>query len=256
MKFKTNTGSLLFNSKLAEESDEQAPEVSLYDELLAFSTLLPEEQEAQASKPPAPIPPARPASAPLPSLSLVSSERPSGPLRSTASLQPPKRTPTSELPPSRVITTPSAQAYDRMKELAFELTNRAIETAFEGTKPLASESVRKSTKELTPVPALVRAPVVDDDHFDLHTANIFSITGPLPATRTHTSAPLSLTTCANCGNQADSDEMFCITCGELLEESQAPAVDLTADVACEDCGAVVAGEDIFCPSCGSVISGA
>lgn len=260
MKFKTNTGSLLFNANPAEEGDELAPEVSLYDELLAFSSLLPEEQEAQASQLRALLPPARPASAPLPALSLVSAEHPPerkpGPLRSTGSLLPPNLTPISELPPSRRITAPSAQAYDRMKELALELTNHAIETVFEGTKPLTAESVRKNTKELTPIPAPPRPSVARDEHLDAQATNLFSLTGPLSATSTHNRASASRSTCANCGSQADSDEMFCITCGELLEASQLPAVELILEVRCEDCGTMIAGQDIFCPSCGSVISGA
>ena len=263
MKFKNNTG-LLFNPQSTEGSDEPAFELSLYDELMTFSNLLPEEQEAQVSRPPAPTPPpARPASAPLPPISLVSApppasepppERMSGPLRTTGSL-PPKRPPTAELHPPRAIT-PSAHTYDQMKELAIELTNRAIESVSEGPKPIASVVIRRSTRELTSVPPPGPAPVADDELFDPQTASIFKITGPLPVTKASTSTAPALSICTNCGSHADTDEMFCITCGELLEALQTPAVEVSLDPRCEDCGEVVAGEDIFCPSCGSVISGA
>jgi hypothetical protein len=263
MKFKTNTGSLLFNSQSTEESDEPVFELSLYDELTTFSNLLPEEQESWANQPPAPTPPpARPASAPLPPLSPISAtpapeprpERMSGPLRNTGGLLP-KRPPTSELHPPRAIT-PNAQTYDQMKELAIELTNRAMESVSEGTRPIASEVIRRSTRELTSVPAPEPAPVADDEMFDPQTASLFKITGPLPAAKVYVTTASVLAICTSCGSHADTDEMFCITCGELLEAVQTPAVEIVLDTRCEDCGEAVAGEDIFCPSCGSVMADA
>ena len=59
-----------------------------------------------------------------------------------------------------------------------------------------------------------------------------------------------LVVCTSCGNQSDKEDMFCIACGEFLDEAEAPIKIATI---CIECETIIGNEDIFCPSCGAIV---
>ncbi|MEW6130505.1 MAG: zinc ribbon domain-containing protein [Acidobacteriota bacterium] len=56
--------------------------------------------------------------------------------------------------------------------------------------------------------------------------------------------------CSACGQEANGDELFCIMCGEFIEESE-----ITASLAptCGECGTTLSADDIFCLACGAAV---
>ena len=63
---------------------------------------------------------------------------------------------------------------------------------------------------------------------------------------------LSGQACPTCGAQSEADDLFCMSCGALLN-GVGPA--LPFDPSCTDCSRGVQPDEIFCPWCGSTLSG-
>lgn len=57
--------------------------------------------------------------------------------------------------------------------------------------------------------------------------------------------------CSACGQEAVGDELFCVMCGEFLEESEMVA-DSTLPL-CDECGTQLSADDVFCLSCGTPV---
>lgn len=56
--------------------------------------------------------------------------------------------------------------------------------------------------------------------------------------------------CSDCGQEAHGDELFCVMCGEFIEESEITA---TLAPTCSECGTNLSSDDIFCLSCGATV---
>ena len=110
---------------------------------------------------------------------------------------------------------------------------------------------------------------------DLDLAYLLRVTGPLIALGMAMSADSSLLVCKDCRSQSSSKDMFCVTCGGLLEDTKVTEaavdeikvdeikvdeikvdedmVEAAAGLACDDCAYLIEEDEIFCPSCGAVI---
>lgn len=87
--------------------------------------------------------------------------------------------------------------------------------------------------------------------------DVIKITGPLIGFEPAKNAASAIIVCVDCGQLSDSEEMFCIHCGGLLEQAAASAETAFALAKlCDDCGAMVEGDEIFCPACGTVMTSA
>jgi RNA polymerase subunit RPABC4/transcription elongation factor Spt4 len=85
--------------------------------------------------------------------------------------------------------------------------------------------------------------------------DVIKITGPLVGFGPAKNAASAIIVCGDCGQVSDSDELFCIHCGGLLEQAAASAETAFALAGlCDDCGAMIEGDDIFCPTCGAVMT--
>jgi len=87
------------------------------------------------------------------------------------------------------------------------------------------------------------------------TGDVIKITGPLVGFAPAKAPTSAIIVCGDCGQFSDSDELFCIHCGGLLEQAAASAeTAFTLAGLCDDCGAVVESDEIFCPACGAVMT--
>jgi hypothetical protein len=57
--------------------------------------------------------------------------------------------------------------------------------------------------------------------------------------------------CSACGQEAVGDELFCVMCGDFLEESEMVAAETMP--ACSECGTQIAADDVFCLLCGATV---
>jgi hypothetical protein len=101
---------------------------------------------------------------------------------------------------------------------------------------------------------------------DLDLAYLLRVTGPLIDLGVSTNSASLLLVCKDCRSQASSKDMFCITCGGLLESAglaedyinEAKVYGLVVEVEaesreCDNCDYIVEEDEIFCPSCGTVL---
>lgn len=118
-------------------------------------------------------------------------------------------------------------------------------------------------------PSLEHLQAVEPDQgsdVDLDLAYLLRVTGPLvaPGQAMNPSSPLLV--CKDCHSRSSSEDMFCVTCGGLLEGAEVgePASEkrkghgVAAEVSaaalpCKDCGYHIEESEIFCPSCGAVL---
>ena len=228
MKSDTAELNLRADSDLAESSHDQFSEMDLYNDLLVFSDLSSEEQEAAMT---------RPAPSSIIELSAQTPVEIIEPIAISESQQPIEN---------------DAFFFDTLKQPAIE--EAAIEIAEERAARVIEEKVIEEKASEPPVFAPLQARAFDQSgSLDFNLAEILRVTGPLPSLSTKQAAASVLSVCPECGSSADTEEMFCITCGGLLEEAPAAA---KAVLSCDDCGSIVESDEIFCPSCGSVMSSA
>jgi RNA polymerase subunit RPABC4/transcription elongation factor Spt4 len=241
MEFKTAEPNLRDHSSLADAGREQFNEVDLYDDLLIFSDLSPEQQQAAApsasSNPPEQTPPEQtpPEQTPVEIIERIAADEAQKPVEMMK--ETPIRSTLSQTGDEFFFEPPPEQM---IKEAAFQMTK---ESSVDAVKEIAPEPAR----EIDCAPAQTRA-FDKTDNMDSQLAEILRITGPLASLAKTVSAT---SVCANCGSPADEEEMFCITCGGLLDEPESEVALL-----CDDCGSAIERDEIFCPSCGSVMPGA
>ncbi|MGA9772757.1 MAG: zinc ribbon domain-containing protein [Blastocatellia bacterium] len=193
MKFKTSDPNLHKESNAPDLSGD----LNLYDDLLTFTELSPEEQTAQLSR--------------------------------QSSFEIPEVYQQPEFVPDEEHTTHTAVALPPQTNNPF---------FFEAAKDSAVDAIVKE-------PACEPPPQNKDASADIQMVDILRVTGPLA----DSSASHDLSSvCGDCGSLADSEDVFCITCGGPLEE-----VERAAPPSCSDCGLTIVSDEIFCPSCGSAM---
>lgn len=246
MEFKTDEANLRAGSNPTGEID-------LYDELVAFSNLSPENQ----SRGPAPRPVNDSEPAPQAAGGFVYSDL----THSDEAIN--EQTVGQEGQGSKPMEQPSFELIDRAgSRPAEELSTNPVEDSpFEPPYKPAAEMGRKPSSE---------SPRAGESNHgvtaDLDLAYLLRVTGPLVAlglTMNPGSSPL---VCKDCRSQSSSKDMFCVNCGGLLESMDASeaATDETSMYesaveaaavrsVCDDCDYLIEDDEIFCPSCGAVI---
>jgi RNA polymerase subunit RPABC4/transcription elongation factor Spt4 len=232
MEFKTDEANLRADSN-------QAGEIDLYDELVAFSSLSPEDQSC--------VPAPRPVN--------DSEEAICEPVkgRENQSVEPIKQQPFDLIDRAelRPVEEPSANA---IEDFPFELPYEP-----------APEMERKPSFE-SPRAGQSNPGQPNQGTGDLDLAYLLRVTGPLIALGLTMNSDSSLLVCRDCRSQSSSKDMFCVNCGGLLEGTEVADADTDdrkiSDVAaeaatvksvCADCNYLIEADEVFCPSCGAVI---
>jgi RNA polymerase subunit RPABC4/transcription elongation factor Spt4 len=207
------------DTSLKEANLDEAKDINLYDELLAFSNLSPEEQEAAMNRPDP--------------VSIIETSQPSP-------VEAPTLNPIDGFEPveAYIPDTPPPQTNNTF---FFE---PPAQVAKEPTVDPVKQRVIEPVKEMASEPTQTNA-VYKGSTADLQLAEILRVTGQLADLSTRTD---SVTVCADCGSLADNEDVFCFNCGGSLEE-----VERAVSLSCSDCGAMIVSDEIFCPSCGSAM---
>lgn len=91
-------------------------------------------------------------------------------------------------------------------------------------------------------------------HHELQSTTEFGDSGPFGAMSSefqYTGA-LFPGVCLGCGAESGADDLFCITCGAFVDESDSTVV---SKLVCGECGLDSCADEIFCPECGAVVTG-
>ena len=225
MELDTDEASLCADSNSIDEID-------LYDDLMAFSNLSPEEQEKESAK------------------RLINKSEPVVQSSNQFFYVDPVASNESIL---ESVIEQEDRSFEILEQSSFdeESSNHTIEDfPFEQPNEPAIQKERESSFKIVDAG---EPPKKKSDYLDL--SYLLRVTGPLVALGVTANAASSLLVCRDCGSQASSEDMFCVTCGGLLDEaetSEAAAV-VAIKSACEACGSPVEEDEIFCPSCGTVL---
>jgi RNA polymerase subunit RPABC4/transcription elongation factor Spt4 len=248
MEFKTDEANLCADSN-------QVGEIDLYGELITFTDLAPEDRSRHSA--PRPVNDSEPAWDATVGFVFAdadaSNEATVEPVNERENQSPEPMNQTSfelvDQEESRPAEEPSGNPTDAdnpIEDFPFELPYEPAsvtkrESSFE--HPRANESNQRSD-------------------VDLDLAYLLRVTGPLIALGLAMNGDSSLLVCKDCRSQSSSKDMFCVTCGGLLEGTGVAedAVDETkvyeaaveaAGLACDDCAYLIEEGEIFCPSCGA-----
>lgn len=213
-------GELRSNLNGASTNLNDTIEVELYDELVAFSEMSPEQQIIEAEQ------------AAKNEVIKQPDELSSPAIRAFADADfVTDQTPGAIKPGEVKLSSPTVIAEDETIDYFDELVFETTKSETNDEPPaLAEESATESQPNFKPL----------------------SNTSPLEdiwsGARVKT-GPLAM--CQSCGNRADVEDLFCIACGEFLERA-----DLGPDIAtnCLACDALIGNDDMFCASCGSMVT--
>jgi hypothetical protein len=246
MGFKTDEADLRADSN-------QGGEIDLYDELVAFSSLSPEDRGRGQSPRFANDSGLAPESAA--GFVYADPADSGGPGAATATAQ-------DDLS-SEPISFPSFELTDRVESRPVE--NRPAGPIEDFPFELPYEPVN----EMGCRPSFERLQADQSSQSgtgDLDLAYLLRVTGPLIALNVSANSASPLLVCKDCRSQSSSRDMFCVTCGGLLEGAEAgedgvdeakvsgPAVEVAAaSRACGSCDYIIEEDEIFCPSCGTVL---
>lgn len=227
-----NEAAVRTDSSNAQAGTTSAGEIDLYDELIAFAELSPEEQLRLAAPP-------EEMSAETGKAATESAEEPAPePVLVNGPLE------TVEAETAAGNGTPSAeQAEDTSPEPA--QTHLPIEPVESDLTVPAAESARDSEVSNADVePGEVRPELLDGSRPSGPLSG-FSLTPDFVFT-----GALSRGVCLACGAESGTDDLFCMTCGVFIDEV---ASTLPFNPTCEECRHEIAPDEIFCPWCGSVL---
>lgn len=256
---KSNTAELNLRAdpSLTGTSEHQFREMDLYDDLLAFSDLSPQEQEAAAIHYEA-------------SMADPTAQTPAQNVDPTTFYESQQMIEAAQEPAPHPASDPASSFFfDPAQVYAVEQASVETAEAIETAEARVAEKVEEKPPARDAAFDALQSYAFDTDAVtDFQLAEILRVTGPLPGLPAKRDTNSVLLVCAECGSAADNGEMFCIDCGGLLEEAAAPSMLLEDDLfsceetaapstplSCDDCGSMVASDEIFCPSCGSVMSG-
>jgi len=273
MEFNHNDAAVCTDSINARAVTTSAGEIDLYDELIAFAELSPEEQLRLVGRP-------EKASAEIETPSAEEAEEHTSPepVLTHAPIEPVEaETAAAEIEtssaeeaeehtsPEPVLThapieaveaetaaaeteTPSAEEAEEHTSPEPILTHPPIEPVESDTTVPAAESACDSEVSKAYVePTEVRLPLVGGP----------SPSGPLSGLNLTSdfvfTGALSRGVCVACGGESGADDLFCITCGVFIDPI---ASTLPFNPTCGECKQGIAADEIFCPWCGSVLPAA
>lgn len=276
MDLNNNDAAVCTDSVNAQPGTTSASEIDLYDELIAFAELSPEEQlrlagrqeqasaetentsaeeaeEHQFAEPVLTHAPVEPVeverwAAELETLSAESGEHTSPEtvlIQAPIEIQAPSESVEAETAAAE-IETPSTEEAGEQTSPEPVLTHAQIEAVESDTTVFTSASASGAEVSKAYVePGGVRASPGEGPR----------PSGPLsgfnlPPNLVYTGA-LSRGVCLACGAESAADDLFCITCGVFIDEIEST---LPVNPTCSDCKERIAPDEIFCPWCGSVLS--
>jgi hypothetical protein len=100
-------------------------------------------------------------------------------------------------------------------------------------------------------------PAVEDEEISAEVSEMLTATGPLDVQFSPVAGEArTQTACRACGYESDGEDMFCLGCGLLLKESESDEEksEASQDSVCAGCSSVIASGEIYCPSCDAVPS--
>jgi len=258
MKLNTAEPNLRADSNISDASQDHASEMDLYGDLLTFSSLSPQEQNAAAVRPGAGN------IIDLPTKSTIEISQQSAACEQQKTSEPAEAsiTPMSGQPPPQAnaepISNPTEPGVDLAAEIAFEMEQESANQMLQETSRVQEMDRVQEIEEVQEIPSEpAREPASEpqrvnafdkNDSADFQLAEILRVTGSLANFPTKQAVASALLACAECGSLNESEDVFCITCGGLLEEAERAPL-----FSCDDCGSEVSVDEIFCPSCGSVM---
>jgi hypothetical protein len=227
MEFNKNEPAIVAGSTAVGAAISSAGEVDLYDELIAFAELTPEEQ-----------------------LRLVA--RPQEPLDEAVECQNSDSVSTQDTTISVEIqaTEPEAATISETDDsiAVSEVSSEASEDSSPGgSLAVPSLPAAQSPSDSEDSPAIRETSDVSPQLYDR------SRTGPLLAgfnviPECVFAGDLSLGVCLACGAESGADDLFCVVCGVFIDEiGSTPKSNPT----CGECGQNVTADEIFCPWCGA-----
>jgi hypothetical protein len=252
MEFKTDEANLRTDSN-------QTGEIDLYDELVAFSNLSPEEQKAErASRVARASEPTSQSTDEFIFADLVQAGESAFELVEQRDIQSiePIIEPSFELMDQAELPPVKEPSTNPLEDFSFELPDEPVrEPAREPVCEPAREPARGMDRKSSPERVQAN-PSNQSSDAELDLAYLLRVTGPLLALGLTMNAASSLLICGDCRSQSSSEDMFCVNCGGLLYEAELSEGDVEAaasGLTCESCKYLIEEDEIFCPSCGSVI---
>jgi hypothetical protein len=237
-------------------------EIELYNDLIAFSSLSPEERGKELPE------------------RIASTARPATQAAGEfvyADLD------ASSKPAPEPVEERGSQGFELIGPSSFELVDQPVSQTVEEPSAFTVEDIPFETQD-EPAPDVERGSSFEllqaeeprqkkSDYLDLN--YLLRVTGPLIAFGMSASEASPLLVCRDCGSQSSIEDMFCVTCGELLDKPEPPNAEpanielVTLDIAnasgagaaagealklaCHDCDCMVEDGEIFCPACGAVL---
>jgi Double zinc ribbon len=227
MEFNKNAPAIVAGSTTVGAAVSSAGEVDLYDELIAFAGLTPEEQLRLLARPQEPLEEA------------VESQN-------SDSVSTQDTTSSVEIQATEPETETISETDDSIG--ASEVSSEASEDSSpSGALAVPSLPAAQSPTGSEDSPAIGETSDVSPQLYD------YSRTGPLLAGLNVIpefvfSGDLSLGVCLACGAESGADDLFCLVCGVFIDDiGSTPKSNPT----CGECGQSVTADEIFCPWCGA-----
>lgn len=254
MEFNSTETAVHANS-ISGETGSLAGEIDLYDELIAFAELSPEQQRrlidrkvksAASAIKPIPVPPepqwVREDRAMLPVIEAVTPEVSTETAPDSAAVTQLESTTVEATQPANVVAT-EAEIIAAESE-AVVATEPAVVDA-EPANVAAPESANvienvtaPESSEPTPRPNAAKGGSGPLSSFALPSNLVYN-------------GALSLGVCLSCGEASGADDLFCIACGGFIDEMGSKRSFIPS---CGECGEGISADEIFCPWCGASIA--
>lgn len=230
MEFNKNEAAIFAGSATVAAAGPSAGEIDLYDELIAFAGLSPEEQRRLL---------ARPKKSGEEAAAHPYSRSDSAPNTSR-----PVEGEVTELQ-AKTISEPDASfAGGEISEVSSEASEGSSSS---GSPALLSLTAAQRLSDSEDSAANVETNEVSPQLFDR------SRTGPLLAGLNVFgdfvfAGDLSRGVCLACGAESAAEDLFCVSCGVFIDD-----IDSTpkSSPTCDECGQSVTADEIFCPWCGA-----
>jgi len=244
MELNNDDAAVCTDSTNAQAGTTSAGEIDLYDELIAFAELSPEEQSRLVDHP-------EKASAETGTTSADKAEEhpfpepvlthlPIEPVEESATEPTPESAPGPE-------NLQASVGFSLARPELFRFPRPLEHVEAEATAPAAESACDSEFSEAYVEPGEVRPPLVEGTRPSGPLSG-FSLTPDYVFT-----GALSRGVCLACGAESGADDLFCITCGVFIDEI---ASTLPVNPTCGECKQGITADEIFCPWCGSVQSAA
>lgn len=238
-----NSGSLNSHGSHVDAYASFQDEISLYEELVAFVELSPEEQRSYLERQYARSP------------QIVSEITPAETLASEPLLP--------EHFGSEIVSVPFETEFPADANATFVLEPSSTEIVAEDveTNPfiLAAKPVSADEAVIKPLAESQSASAKAEDSGQRRQASfelpdLFRATGPLaglmPRPEVTFTGAMTKGVCLACGAESGVEDLFCMTCGAFIDEVDST---LKLNPSCTECGQRIVTDEIFCPWCGAVL---